>query len=219
MIAAPVSQLLQGSCQTLGIAAFVSGGHQGIESAAQILVRRHRQIAEADEAGSAVDILLHPQQGLPTVGGGQLRDGNAGTRFIRPEFPQRDPALGGPLDGDVPALPMDIHPACHGASRPGSIVLLVGKGCLGALGPGIQAVEHGRQEGAPGTFAPLVGGMEDIQPRLQLQGLMLQLAEGGCHPVNSHGRATSLPASSFREISAARMALGSSSLNSRSSRK
>ena len=30
--------------------------------------------------------------------------------------------------------------------------------------PGVDAVEHGGEEGAPGGFAPLVGGREDIQP-------------------------------------------------------
>ena len=47
----------------------------------------------------------------------------------------------------------------------GRIMLFDGKGCFGALFPGVQAIEHGGQEGTPGGFAPLVGGGDHIQTR------------------------------------------------------
>ena len=74
-------------------------------------------------------------------------------------------------------------------------------------------------ESTPGPFSPLVRRGDNIQSGLQFQGCMLQLAKGRRHFINSHGRRTCLPSSSFREISAASTALGFSPLSSCSIRK
>ncbi len=203
VVAAAVFQLLQAVRQPVGVPAFVPGGDQGVQPTAQGLVLGHRQIGMADEARPAEHRLLHAQEHLAAVGRGQLRHWQAGGRFKGGKLPQGHPAAGGAEDGDVPALPVQIDPPLHGAARPGSVTLLVRQGVFGGFGPGVQAVEHGHQEGAPGALAPLVGSGEDVQPRLQGQRLMLQLAEGGRHLVNSHSR-TSLPLRILREISAAR---------------
>ena len=220
VIAAAVFQVLQLRRQPVSGAAFISGGHQRVQAAAQSLVLGHRQVRVADESRPAEHRLLHAQQHLAAVGRCQLAHGQARFRFIGPELSQWHPALGPALDGDVPAVPAQIDAALHGAAGPGSVVLLVCQRRPGGLGPGVQAIEHGDEKGAPGAFAPFVGGGDDIQPRLQGQRLMLQLAEGGGHSVNFHS-VTSRPASSFREISAAswiRPALSGSSSIARRSR-
>src|SRR5699024_6537449 len=56
---------------------------------------------------------------------------------------------------------------------------------------GVDAVEHGPQEGRPGGLAPLVGGLDDIQPLLQLQLPVIQAAEGGFHTNDFHGQGSS----------------------------
>ena len=204
VVAAFVPQILQLIRQPIRRAAFVAGGDEGVEPAPQSLVLGHGQVGKADEARPAVHRLLHAQKPRPAVGGIQLLHGKAGGSLVGLEFSQGHPPLGAALDGDVPAVPVQVDPAGHGASGPGLVALLVRKSRLCALGPGVQAVEHGKQKGAPGAFAPLVGGSDDIQAWLQGQCLMLQLAEGGRHFVNSHSL-TSLPSRIFREISAARV--------------
>ena len=204
IISALIAQILQLSRQPVCRAAFVAGGDESVKSAPQSLVLGHRQVGKADEARPAVHRLLHTQKHGSAVGGVQLLNRKARSGFVSPEFSQGHPPLGAALDGDVPAAPVQVNPAGHGAARPGLIPLLVRQSRLCALDPGIQAVEHGQQEGTPGAFAPLVGGGDDVQTRLQSQSLVLQLAEGSRHFVNSH-RTTSLPSRIFREISAARV--------------
>src|SRR5699024_8173498 len=79
---------------------------------------------------------------------------------------------------------------------------LVGKGGFCGLGPGVQTVEHGKKECTPGALAPLIGGGYNIEARLQGEGFILELSEGGGHFVDSH-KLTSLPSKIRREISAA----------------
>ena len=118
-----------------------------------------------DEACPAEHRLLHTQQHLAAVGRRQFGHGQARFRFIGPELPQGHPALGPALDGDVPAVPVQVDAALHGTARPGRVVLLVCQRRPGGLGPGVQAVKHGDEKGAPGAFAPLIGGGDDVQPR------------------------------------------------------
>ena len=166
VVAAAVFQLPQSLFQPGPVAAFVPGGDQGVEPAAQGVVLGHRQLGLADEAGPLEHAALHPQKKLAAVGSVQLRHLHAGVGLIGPEGAQGDTALGGPLNGDVPALPVQVDPPGHGASRPGGVALLVRQTGAGGLGPGVQPVEHGQQKGAPGAFAPFVGGMDHVQPGL-----------------------------------------------------
>ena len=62
---------------------------------------------------------------------------------------------------------------------------------LGRALRSIDSVKRSRNESAPGAFAAFVGCFDDIQPRLQSEGLAIQLAEGGGHRKNLQGSTTS----------------------------
>ena len=162
IISALIAQVFQLRRQPVCRAAFIAGGDESVEPAPQSLVLGHGQVGKADEARPAVHRLLHPQKHGSAVGGGQLLNRKTRKGFIGPELPQGHPPLGAALDGNVPAVPVQVNPAGHGAARPGLIPLLVRQSRLCALDPGVQAVEHGQQEGTPGAFAPLVGGGNDV---------------------------------------------------------
>ena len=161
----PVFQFLQFPAQMLRGTAFVTGGDQRIEPAAQGVILGHRKIAETDESGPAEYRLFHAQQHLAAVGGGQFRHGKACVGFVGPEFSQRNPPGGTAFDGDVPALPVQVDATGHGGTGPGGVSLLIRQGGFGGFRPGIQAVKHGSQKSAPGAFAPFVGGFNDVQTR------------------------------------------------------
>ena len=200
--AAAVFQIPQIFCQLVAGTAFVAGGHQVVQAAAEGFILGDGQIRLADKSRPAEHRLLHAQQLLAAVCRRQLRDGQPGIGFICLEFAQGDSALGASLNGDVPAVPIQVNAPRHGVARPGGVAFLVGEGGFRGFCPGVQTVEHGREKGAPGAFTPFVGGGEDVQTRLEGQLRVLQLAEGGSHFVDFHS-VTSRPSSSFREISAA----------------
>ena len=202
-----VFQLFQALLQLHGLAALIPGGDQGIEAAAQVFVRRHRQITQTDEARPAEHTALHPQKLLSAVGGGKLRHGKTGFRLIRPKFPQRNAPSAGAFNGDAAVVPNQLYFAGHGAARPGGVVFLVREGILGTAGFGIDAIEHGQKKGAPGALSPFVGGRNHVQPRVKGQGLAFQLAEGSGHGFQYHGSSTSRPSSSVMEIAAANEAM------------
>lgn len=180
----------------------VAGGHEVVEPASKGFILRYGQVRLTDKPSPAEHRLLHAQQRLAAVCRRQLRDGQPGIGFICLEFAQGDSTLGAALDGDVPAVPIQVNATGHGIARPRGVALLVGEGGFRGFGAGVQTVEHGHKKGAPCAFTPLVGGSEDVQPRLEGQLRVLQLAEGGGHFVDFHS-VTSRPSSSFREISAA----------------
>ena len=202
VVAAAVFQIPEVFCQPIACAAFVTGGHKVIQAAAEGFILGDGQVRLTDKPRPAEHRLLHAQQLLAAVCRRQLRDGQSGIGFVGIEFAQGNSALGAALDGDVPAVPIQVNAPRHGVARPGSVALLVGEGGFRGFCPGVQTVEHGREKGAPGAFAPFVGGGEDVQTRLKGQLRAFQLAEGGRHFVDFHS-VTSRPSSSFREISAA----------------
>ena len=215
VIAAFVLQFPQTPLQQLGITAFISGGDQGIEPAPQCIILGQRQIRKADETSPAEHALLHSQQQLSAIGSRQFRNHHTRSRFKGTEFPHRDSPPAAAFYGDVAATPANIHTAGHRASRPGGVVILVCQGRLCGLNPGVQAIEHSHEEGAPGTLPPFILPLHNVQSRFQNQRFMFQFAEGSCHSVNSHGSCTSIPARSRRESSAANCALGFSDSFSR----
>ena len=203
VIAYPVFQILQAFGQPVTGTAFIAGGHQRIQPTAQSFIIGHRQIAEADKTGTKKYAPLHSQQFLAAVGCIQFCHRQASSGFVGPEFPHGYPTLGFPLDGDIPALPVQVDPACHRTAGPGRVTVLIRQSGFGTFCPGLQAVEHGHKECTPGAFTPFVGGLNHIQILLQVQGLVFQFAEGGSHGIDSHN-VTSLPNRIFREISAAK---------------
>ena len=202
--AAFVFQLLELPGEGRLVNPLVAGGDQGVEPGPQSLALGHGHLLLPDKPGPAEYLPLHPQKGLAAVVRRQLRHRQPGLRLVGPEDPHGDAALGGPLQGDASAVPVESHGAGHGASGPGGIALLGGKGLPCGFGPGIQAIEHGKQEGAPGALAPFVLPGEDIEPRGEFQGPVLQRSEGRRHGFNSHGSATSSPSKSLAASSAAR---------------
>ena len=111
--------------------------------------------------------------------------------LVCPEDTKDAAALCTALNGNVPVVPAKLHSSGHGATGPGGVTLFIGQGSLGGVHSGLNAVEHGYQEGAPGAFAPFVGGFDDVKTRLQDQGLVFQFAKGGGHGIDPHGSFTS----------------------------
>ena len=205
IVPAFVLEVFQCLRQLISRAAFISGGHQIIQPAAQRVILGHRHVGQLQKARPDKNTPLHAQQFHAAVGGGQLRHVHAGFRLVCPKLAKNQPSTGAPLDGNIPAIPADVHPALHGRAGPGSITFLICQGRLGSAGLGVDAIQHGNDECAPGTLAPFIGSFDDIHTRLQGQGLMLQLAEGGCHGIDLHGNTTSCPSRICREIRAANL--------------
>ena len=83
-------------------------------------------------------------------------------------------------------------------------MLLVGQLGFGVSLAGVNTVEHGGHKCAPGAFAPFVGSVYNIQPIFKRNGLLIELAKGGGHRENFHGKTTSCPSKILRDSSAAK---------------
>ena len=75
---------------------------------------------------------------------------------------------------------------------PGLIAVFVRQMSLLVPVPGVDPIEHSLQKARPGGFPALIGSLDQIEARGELQPLLRQPAEGGCHPFDPHG-ATSSP--------------------------
>ena len=106
VVAAAVFQIPEVFCQPVPCAAFVAGGHQVIQAAAEGFILGHGQVRLTDKPRPAEHRLLHAQQLLAAVCRRQLRDGQPGIGFVGLEFTQGNSAFGAALDGDVPAVPI-----------------------------------------------------------------------------------------------------------------
>ena len=138
-------------------------GHQGGDALFQLRGGGDGEIAPGTDEGRALkDLPAHSGQQIPTGLGGE-----AGHRFLRAGIDGGEGAEGGvspgtPAEGDGPPLPLQLHLPLHGGARPGLVVVLVRQMALLVPVPGVDAVEHGPPEGAPGGFAPLVGGLDEV---------------------------------------------------------
>ena len=199
-----VFQFPQPCCQGGGGGAVVAGGHQLVQAAAQSFVLAHGQLSAPEKAGTLIHAAFCTQEQLAAVVRRQLRDGKAGFCLKSPELAHGNPPFGLPLDGDPAALPEDLHGPLHGLAGPGLVALFVRE--LALFGPltGVDAVKHGQKKGAPGAFAPLVGGGNQVEAGGEGEGLVFQLAEGGGHGADVHGRVTSCPSRIWRLSRAAR---------------
>lgn len=145
----------------------------------------------AHEGGALEYLPGHAGEGLPRV-----VPGEAGHRLRRAGIHRLKAAKGGaplgpPAEGDGPALPEQLHAPLHGRAAPGLVAVLLREVALTVPLLGVDPVEHGPQEGRPGGLAPLVGGLNDIQPLPQRQLRALELAEGGAHLQNLHRQGSS----------------------------
>ena len=128
---------------------------------------------------------------LTAVGSSKLRNIQTGIGFVGTKFAKNQTAFCVALNGNVFTPPLQLHSAGHGTARPGSIALLIGQCGFGIAGAGVDAVKHCHHKGAPGTFAPFVGGLHNVKTRLECERLMLQFAKGSGHGKNLHGKVTS----------------------------
>ena len=216
VVPAFVFQLPQAGSQGGAGGTVVSCGDQPVQPVAQGLVPAYGQVPALQEAGALVYAALHAQQNLPAPVRRQLRDGETGFRLEGAKVAHGNAPLGLPLDGNAAILPQHLHRALHGLSGPGLVPLLVRQLALAGPLPGVDSVEHGQKEGAPGAFSPLVGGGDEIQPGGKGQGLSVQLPEGGGHGAEDHGSVTSCPSRIWRLMRAARQRASCSAPSARS---
>ena len=188
---AAVFQILQSLSQCIGGTGFITGGNKGIEPSPKRLVLGNGKVCQLQETCPNEYRLFYTQKHLSAVISGQFRNLQTGGSFICAEDAENAAAFAGSFDGDVFSVPAQLDAAGHRTAGPGSVALLVRKGSLGGVNTGLDAVEHRHKESAPGALAPLVGGFDDVQTRLQCQCFMLQLAKGGGHGIDLHGSVTS----------------------------
>ena len=171
------------------------GGNQGGDAGLQLRGGADGQgAALSDEGGALIDLPAYAQQHLAAGVGGQAGDGLLGAGIHGGEAAKGHIAPRPSPNGNVLALPLQGDLPLHGGAGPGLVAVLVGQVALSVPVPGVDAVEHGLQKGAPGGLSSFVGGGDDVESRLQSQALSLELAESGSHGFDLHG-ATSSPRS------------------------
>ena len=184
VVAAGVELLLQAVRGVGEAGALLAGGDEGGDALLQSAALVHREARLADEGAALVHVLRHAQEGLPAVRSGEPLHAVAGPGVDGGELPHGGVGPGG-ASGDGYLAPGGgrVHHPGHGAAGPGLIAALVRVG--GAV-LGAQAVEHHPEEGRPGGLAPLVGGVDDVQARLQVQRGVFQPPEGGGKSFDLH---------------------------------
>ena len=149
------------------------GGDQGGDPLLQLLALADGQASLAEEHRAVKDLLAHASEDLPGGLPGQAGHGQAGVLVDRRKIPHGHPAGGGPAELQDPALEFTDQQPLHGGAAPGPVTVFVGGGALAVPLAGVQAVEHGPQEGAPGGFPAAVGGPDEGHPRAEFQGVPL----------------------------------------------
>ena len=183
LVVAAAVQLLFQPVIAFGIGhVLLSRGQQGGDPALQLRVLADGQAALADE-GAALEYLpgyaqqslsqvltvyLRHRLGRAGIGAGEVLHGGAGPAGV----PQHRPAL---------AAGFQVHPPLHGLPGPGGEAVLVRQGAALA---GRQTIQHGADEAAPGGLAGFVGGIDQVQPRLQPETVAPQPPVGGLHLKN-----------------------------------
>ena len=189
----------------------LAGGDQGGDAPLQLWGGGDGQVSPAAQEGGALKYLpAHAGEQLPAGVGGET-----GYRLLRPgvhggEGGEGCAVFGAPADGDIPAPPLHLQLPGHGGPGPGLIAVFLRQMALPVPLPGVEAVEHGLPEGAPGGFSPLIGGADQVQTVPQLQPGPVQLAEDGGHGSDFHGQMSSPFSSAARPKRAARRQTGSS---------
>ena len=183
LVVAAAVQLLFQPVIAFGIGhVLLSRGQQGGDPALQLRVLADGQAALADE-GAALEYLpgyaqqslsqvltvyLRHRLGRAGIGAGEILHGGVGAAGV----PQHRPA---------PAVGFQVHPPLHGLPGPGGEAVLVRQGAALAGG---QTIQHGADEAAPGGLAGFVGGIDQVQPRLQPETVAPQPPIGGLHLKN-----------------------------------
>ena len=171
----------------------LSGGHQGGDAPLQLRGGGDGQgAALSHKRGALKDLPAHSQQQLAAGIRRQAGDGLLCAGIDGGKVPEGDAPPGAPADGDVPALPLQQQFPLHRGPGPGLIAVFVRQMSLLVPVPGVDPIEHSLQKARPGGFPALIGSLDQIEARGELQPLLRQPAEGGCHPFDPHG-ATSSP--------------------------
>ena len=182
----PLVQLLFQGGLRLGIGGvLLSGGDEGDDAPLQLGVGGDTQTSLPDEGAALKHLTGNAQQLFAAVLPGQVGDRLLGAGIAGGELPHRRSGAPGVADqGQVPAGHGAIHAPLHGSAVPrGIAVFLRDEASLVPL-TAVDAVQHGEQKGAPGGFSGFIGCFYDVETVLQLQMLLMKLAEGGGEMVN-----------------------------------
>ena len=156
----------------------LAGGDKGHDALFQLGVLVHGQAALADKGAALKYAAGHTGEQLAGVLAGHALHlvGGAGVGCVKAAHGSA--ALDGVAhQNQIVLAVVHIDAALHGGSAPGSVPVFVGQRAPLAAR---QAVKHGPQKGEPGGFAGFVGGLDHIQPLLEIQGGIVEAAERGC---------------------------------------
>lgn len=163
----------------------LAGGEQRGDTSFQLRVPGDGQARLPDEGAALIYLPGHAQQRLAAVLAGEAGHDVPGTGIEGFEFPHgRALAPGGPHESNVPAIPAAVHPSGHEGTGPGGVAVFVRRGTGAVPLPAVDAIEHGEQKRAPGGFPGFIGGLQDVQARLQLQCIVLKAAKRGGHALD-----------------------------------
>ena len=156
---------------------FVTGGNERADAPLQVGIGVNGQAAGGDEGAALVDGLGYAQKRFAAAGGIQAGDRGVGAGIGAGKNTQRSiGALGPAAESQLLVPRRQLQLALHKAAAPGLKTVLIGQ--IAPLA-GVEPIEHGQQESAPGGLAALVRGADHIQPRLQVQPGLVQLSVCG----------------------------------------
>src|SRR5699024_8950713 len=168
----------------------------GGDAPLQLSRARDRGLALAYEGAAAEDLPPRADERFARRGPREPRHRLRRAAVHGPELPHgRGGGLGPARERYLTPRVFELHRPGHRRAGPGRVTELVGqKAALHAL-RGVDAVEHGADEGAPGALAALVGAGYDVEAGFELQRLALKAAEIGGHAADDHSSSASSPPS------------------------
>ena len=161
--------------------ALLAGRDQSGNAPFQFRVGGYGQPGLANEGAAHKNLPGDAQQRFAAIGAGEVGHRLTGTGIEGAESAHGcGGPCGGPHESQVPAAVVNaVQAALHGAAVPGSVAVFLGDAPGLVPLPAADAVEHGGEKSTPGGLAAFVGGLQNIQTVLQLQGLLFQTAEVG----------------------------------------
>ena len=217
--AAAVAPIFQGALGGRSRNVLLAGGGKGRHTAFQFRIGGDSHSILPHQSRPGKYVLADTQQHLTHIGSGQSGHRIAGCGIDRLKLLHGGSTGGGPANGDVTAIPIQLDLAGHGCAAPGLIAVFVGQ--IADLVPlfGVNAVEHCFQEGDPGGFSGFVGRGNDGQSIARGEGRMIQRTKGGDHFFDRYGHRSSPPSSAARPNRAASRTAGRSSSGAKSRRR
>ena len=163
-----------------------TGSDEGGDAPLQIGVLIHGQSALADKSAAGKHLTADPQQLLAQILRRKVGDAFGGSGKGAGEFAH----WGGGAqrvadDRIVLTLRGHVHPSTHSSSAPRRVAILVRQHTAVAGG---KTVQHRAQKRTPSRLSGFIGGINEIQPRLQLQRCVIQFAESRRHTVDAQNQ-------------------------------